>query len=326
MYKLQSNAGSMSLLAEEIIAGRRLGRDEDLSVLLDADLEEICAGANTIRKSLCGNKADLCAIINGRSGHCSEDCKFCAQSCFHDTNVEEYPFLDLEKIIAEGQHNEAFGIHRYSIVTAGRSLKGDDLEKALNAYRCLHQETSMKLCASHGLQTVEELQRIKDAGVERFHCNLETSRRYFPSICTSHTYDEKIANIRRAQRVGLDVCSGGIIGMGESWMDRIDLAVSLSELGITSIPLNILQPVSGTPFEHLPSISNKDVLRTVAIFRYINPAAWIRMAAGRKQFADGGVKLFKSGANSAITGDMLTTTGTGIADDIEMFKQLEYEL
>ena len=166
---------------------------------------------------------------------------------------------------------------------------------------------------------------MKEAGVNRYHSNLETSRRYFPFICTSHTYDDKIANIRRAQKAGLDVCSGGIIGMGETWEDRIDMAISLAELGVYSIPLNVLRPISGTPFEHLPPISNKDILRTVAIFRYINPTAWIRMAAGRGQFADGGARLFQSGANAAITGDMLTTTGTSISSDVRMFKQLGYE-
>lgn len=326
MSKLQSNVDSVSRLAEEIISGRRIGRTDDMSVLLTADIEELCSGADAIRKAFCGDKVDLCTIVNGRSGRCSEDCKFCAQSCHYRTNAEEYPFLDLEEILAEGRRNEAAGIHRYSIVTAGRSIKGKDLEQALAAYRRLHEESSMKLCASHGLQTVEEFQRMKDAGVERCHCNTETSRRYFPFICTTHTYDDKIENIMRAKEAGLEVCSGGIIGMGETWEDRIDMALSLAELEIDSIPLNILRPISGTPFEELPPISNEDVLRTVAIFRYINPTAWIRMAAGRGQFTDGGAKLFQSGANAAITGDMLTTTGTSIADDIEMFKQLGYEL
>lgn len=326
MSKLERNTSAVQQLADEITAGRRLGRNDDLSILLTAEIEEICAGADAIRKALCGNKADLCTIINGRSGSCSENCKFCAQSCHYNTNIKEYPFLDLEDIIAEGRRNKAAGIHRYSIVTAGRSIKGCDLEQALAAYQRLHKENDMKLCASHGLQTTEDFQRIKNAGVERYHCNLETSRRYFPSVCTSHTYEDKVDNIRRAQNVGLEVCSGGIIGMGETWEDRIDMAVSLAELGITSIPLNVLRPISGTPFEHLQSVSNEDILRTVAVFRFINPNAWIRIAAGRGQFPDGGAKLFLSGANSAITGDMLTTTGTNMAGDIAMFRQLGYEI
>ena len=184
----------------------------------------------------------------------------------------------------------------------------------------------MKLCASHGLQTVEEFRRMKQAGVDRCHANLETSRRYFPQICTTHTYDDKIANIQRARQAGLDVCSGGIIGMGETWGDRLDMALSLAELEIDSIPINILRPIPGTPFAHLAPISNEDVRRTVAAFRYINPTAYIRMAAGRGQFPDGGAILFQSGANAAITGDMLTTTGTSMAGDVEMFRNLGYQL
>lgn len=316
----------LSKLTDEIISGRRLGRNDNMDILLNADLEQLCEGADRIRRTLCGTSADLCTIVNGLSGRCGEDCKFCAQSCHYSTDAEEYPFLSTEKIMEEGMRNESLGIDRYSIVTAGRSLKGDDLEKALIAYEKLHCETELKLCASHGLQTVEEFKRMKEAGVERCHCNIETSRGYFPKVCTTHTYDDKIENIKKAQAAGLDVCSGGIIGMGESWKDRIDMALSLAELGIGSIPLNILRPIPGTPFENIEAISNEDVRRTVAIFRYINPEAQIRMAAGRGQFADGGACLFRGGANAAITGDMLTTTGTGIASDIEMFKKLGYEV
>lgn len=316
----------MKELAREIIEGRRLGRQDDLSVLLSCDLEELCAGADEIRRAFHGNKVDLCTIVNGRSGGCGEDCKFCTQSCHNHTRIEEYSFLDQEQIVGEGHRNEEAGVHRYSIVTAGRGIKGEALEQALEAYRRLHEECHIRLCASHGLQTVEEFQRMKEAGVERYHANLETSRRYFPFVCTTHTYDDKVENIRRARLAGLDVCSGGIIGMGETWEDRIDMALSLAELAIESIPLNILRPISGTPFEHMPAVSNDDVLRTVAIFRYINPRAWVRIAAGRGQFPDGGAQLFLSGANAAITGDMLTTTGTSIAGDLAMFEQLGYEL
>ena len=156
----------MKKLAVEIISGRRLNRRDDLAVFLTADLEELRAGADQIRQALCGDRADLCTIINGRSGRCSEDCKFCAQSCHYGTQVEEYPFLPLEKIVAECRRNEAGGVHRFSIVTAGRSLKGMELEQALEAYARLHRESGLKLCASHGLQTEEEFRRMKEAGVE----------------------------------------------------------------------------------------------------------------------------------------------------------------
>lgn len=316
----------MQKLAEEIIAGRRLGRGDDLSILLRADLKELGAGADRIRRVLCGDRADLCAIVNGRSGRCGEDCKFCAQSCRYHTGAESYPFLDQEEILDQCRRSEEGGVHRFSIVTAGRGLKGADLEQALAAYERLSRESGVKLCASHGLQTQAEFQRLREAGVERYHANLETSRRYFQQVCTTHTYEDKIENIRRARAAGLEVCSGGIIGMGEDWEDRLDLALSLAELEISSIPLNVLRPIPGTPFGEVEPISNGDVLRTVAIFRYINPTAWIRMAAGRGQFADGGAELFSSGANAAITGDMLTTTGTGVAGDRAMLARLGYHI
>lgn len=316
----------MKQLAEEIISGRRLTRKDDLSVFITAELEELCRGADRIRQALCGDKADLCTIINGRSGRCPENCKFCAQSGHHHTHIDEYPFLEQERIVEECRRNEAGGVHRFSIVTAGRSLKGEELEQALAAYERMHRESGLVLCASHGLQTEEEFRRMKEAGVSCFHANIETSRRYFPSVCTTHTYEDKIQNILRARSAGLDVCSGGIIGMGETWEDRLDMAVSLAELEITSIPLNILRPIPGTPYADMTPISNEDVLRTVALFRYINPTAWIRMAAGRGQFDDGGAALFRSGANAALTGDMLTTTGTDIRSDREMLTALGYQI
>lgn len=316
----------MKKLAKEIIEGRRLGRGDDLSRLVSADLEALCRGADAIRKALCGDSFELCTIINGRSGRCGEDCKFCAQSCHNHTGAEEYPFLPEETILAEGRRNKKAGVQRYSIVTAGRGLYGAELEQGLAAYRRLRAETGLALCASHGFQSVEEFRAMKEAGVTRCHANLETSRRYFPSICTTHTYQDKVDNINRAREAGLEICSGGILGMGESWEDRIDMAVSLAELGVVSIPLNLLSPIPGTPFEHLPLIPEEDVFRAVAIFRYLNPTAWIRMAAGRGRFADGGEKLFRSGGNAAITGDMLTTTGTSVAGDIAMAARMGYHI
>ena len=246
----------MSLqLAEDIIKGRRLKRGEDLSFLLSEDLDELCAGADKIRKELCGNHVDLCSIINGRSGRCGEDCKFCAQSACHHAKVEEYPFLEPEEILEDCKRHEAKKVHRYSIVTAGRALTGAEMEKALQAYRAMKKECKVELCASHGLLSQEDFNRLKEAGVGRYHANIETSRRNFPNICTTHTFEDKLEVIRRAQAAGLSVCSGGIIGMGETWEDRVDMAFTLSGLKILSIPLNVLRPIPGTPFENLPLLS-----------------------------------------------------------------------
>ena len=316
----------MEALAERIIRGERLDRRDDLSMLVELNLETLCRAANQVRRVLCGDRGELCTIVNGRSGRCSEDCRFCAQSCHYHTQAEEYPFLPVQEIVEEGKRNEAAGVHRYSIVTAGRGIHGRELDHALEAYRRLREETGLGLCASHGLQTREEFQAMKEAGVTRYHANLETSRRNFPNICTTHTYEDKLENIRRAKEAGLEVCSGGILGMGETWEDRIDMALDLWELGVVSIPLNLLTPIPGTPLAQQPLLKDDEVCRSVAIFRLLNPTAWIRMAAGRRRFADGGKLLFRCGANAAITGDMLTTTGTGIAEDRTMFAQLGYQI
>ena len=316
----------MEALAERIIRGERLDRRDDLSMLVELNLETLCRAADQVRRALCGDRGELCTIVNGRSGRCSEDCRFCAQSCHYHTGAEEYPFLPVQEIVEEGKRNEAAGVHRYSIVTAGRGIHGRELDHALEAYRRLREETGLGLCASHGLQTREEFQAMKEAGVTRYHANLETSRRNFPNICTTHTYEDKLENIRRAKEAGLEVCSGGILGMGETWEDRIDMALDLWELGVVSIPLNLLTPIPGTPLAQQPLLKDDEVCRSVAIFRLLNPTAWIRMAAGRRRFADGGKLLFRCGANAAITGDMLTTTGTGIAEDRTMFAQLGYQI
>ncbi len=311
-------------LAEDIISGYRIKRSDDTVFFLTADLEQLCHGADMIRKHFKGSHVDLCSIINGRSGKCSENCKFCAQSAHHCTGIEEYPFLDEEKILAECLHNEERGVHRFSIVTAGRTLSDEDFEKAVSAYKLLESRSKMELCASHGLLTQEQFNRLHSAGVRRYHANIETSRRNFPNICTTHTYEDKLECIRRAQKAGFEVCSGGIIGMGENWEDRIDMAVSLSELGVKSIPINALMPIKGTPLENTRRITAEDILRTVAIFRYIVPEADIRLAAGRNLMENCGAKAFLSGADATITGDMLTTSGNDIKGDVEMLHSMGF--
>jgi len=311
-------------LAEDIIGGYRIKRSDDTGFFLTADLEQLCGGADMIRKHFKGDHVDLCSIINGRSGKCSENCKFCAQSAHHCTGIEEYPFLDEEKILAECLHNEERGVHRFSIVTAGRTLSDEDFEKAVSAYKLLESRSKMELCASHGLLTQEQFNRLHSAGVRRYHANIETSRRNFPNICTTHTYEDKLECIRRAQKAGFEVCSGGIIGMGENWEDRIDMAVSLSELGVKSIPINALMPIKGTPLENTRRITSEDILRTVAIFRYIVPEADIRLAAGRNLMENCGAKAFLSGADATITGDMLTTSGNDIQGDVEMLHSMGF--
>ncbi len=316
----------MMELAEKIIKGYRIKRGEDLSFFLEADINELCKGANRLREYFHGNKINLCSIINGRSGKCSEDCKFCAQSGHHNTRIAEYGFLEPDAILEDCKKHEAEGVHRYSIVTAGKTLLGKDFSQALTAYRKMKDECEIDLCASHGLLTEADYIALKEAGVTRYHENIETSRRYFPHICSTHTYEDKVRCINLARKAGLEVCSGGIIGMGETWEDRFDMAVSLAELKVNSIPVNALMPIKGTPFENLPSISEEELLRTIAVFRYLNPEADIRLAAGRAIMDNSGEKAFLSGANATITGNMLTTSGNNIKQDMEMLVNLGFEL
>lgn len=317
---------SIQQLTQEILQGRRLKRGEDFSFFLNAELTELGKGADCLREHFCGNRVDLCTIINGKSGRCSENCKFCAQSAHNPSGCAEYSFLDADTILNDAQQNASEGVHRYSIVTAGRCLSDQDMEKALDAYRKLHKECSILLCASHGFLRYEQFLALKEAGVSRYHENIETSRRNFPNICTTHTYDDKIESIRLAQKAGFDVCSGGIIGMGETWEDRIDMAVSLSELGIQSIPINALNPIPGTPFAHLKPLSEDEILRTITIFRFLNPTAQIRLAAGRALLEHSGKKAFHYGANATITGNMLTTAGTNIEQDKKMLAEMGFEI
>ena len=205
----------MKKLAEDIINGRRLTRKDDLSIFITAPLDEMAEGADMIREALCHNHVDLCTIINGRAGKCSENCKFCAQSSFHHTNCDTYDILDEDTILADCRQRQADGVHAYSIVTAGRTVEGKDLDKLVGIYEKLHKECgSLRLCASHGLLSKEAFVRLKAAGVTMYHENIETSERFFPYICTTHTYQDKIQEIRMAKEAGLTVCSGGIIGMG----------------------------------------------------------------------------------------------------------------
>ncbi|MBP1743789.1 MAG: biotin synthase [Firmicutes bacterium] len=290
------------------------------------DIEELCSAADRIREHFCGNEADLCTIMNARSGRCSEDCKFCAQSSRYKTGAEEYGMVSREAAIALAKENEEEGVNRFSLVTSGRSVFGDDLEKVLEIYEALGREAGMELCASHGILDFEAMSRLKAKGVTRYHHNLESSREYFGNICTTHSYDQMIQTINAARQAGLDVCSGGIIGMGESGLDRVSLAFELSGLGVESIPLNVLNPIKGTPLENAGPLSQDEILKTVALFRFINPKADIRLAGGRNLIHEYGKDCFRAGANATITGNYLTTSGNKIADDKRMLDGMGFQL
>ena len=310
-------------LADEIIGGRRITRQDDLNMFLTCDLKELCEGADRIREYFIGDKVDLCSIINGRSGRCPEDCKYCAQSAHNHTSCEIYDFLPEEKIVEACKLNESEGVDRFPIVTSGRALRGEEFENAVHAYETMHAECKIDLCASMGFLNAEQLHRLHEAGVTSYHHNIETSKRNFPNICTTHTYEQKLETLKLVKKEGMCACSGGIIGMGETWEDRLDMAVSLAELGIDSIPINALMPIEGTPLENQPQLTEDEILRTIAFFRYINPEANIRLAAGRALLTNDGEIAFQSGASATITGNMLTTVACAtIRSDKQMLENL----
>lgn len=310
-------------LAYEIIEGKRLSREDDLDFFVTCNLNDLCAGADKIREACIGDRVDLCSIINGMSGRCPEDCKYCAQSAHNHTDCEVYDFLPEEKIMEACKTNEKEGVDRFAIVTAGRALSGEEFDKAIKAYERMNKECDIELCASMGFLSADQLHRLHEAGVTSYHHNIETSRRNFPNICSTHTYDMKIETLKKVKAEGMYVCSGGIIGMGESWEDRIDMAVSLAEVGVDSIPINALMPIKGTPLENLESLTEDEILRTIAMFRYINPEADIRLAAGRALMKNDGEMAFKSGASATITGNMLTTVAAAtIQSDRKMLQNI----
>ena len=317
-----SEAVDLLKLADEIIEGKRLTRNEDLSFFKSCDLDALKQGADRVRKHFKGDNVDLCTIIAGKSGNCGENCKFCAQSAHHHTTCDVYPLLDYDTIYQEAKSNENEGVNRFAIVISGHSPSKEDFEKIIKIYKRLYKELKISLCASLGFLTDEQFKRLYDAGVRSYHNNIETSRSFFKSICTTHTFEDKVANIRRAQSAGLSVCSGGIIGMGESMDDRIEMALDLSELNVASIPINSLIPIPGTPLDTFEPLGEDEIIRTISMFRYINPESNIRLGAGRKLVSGNGLVAFESGASATITGNMLTTSGSTIKSDREMLIDL----
>lgn len=315
----------VTTLKNKVLQGQLPVKEELLS-LCDAPMEELCAAADEIRDYFCSNTFDLCTIINGKSGRCTEDCKYCAQSAFYHTCIEEYPLKSQEEILSLAKYNEARGVLRYSIVTSGRCLNDHEIDQVCDAIRVIKRETRLEVCVSLGLLSKDQYRELKNAGVTRVHNNLETSRKNFPTICTTHTYDDKIAAIKAAMEAGLDVCSGGIMGLGETMEDRIDMVLAIRELGIASIPVNLLNAIPGTPCENSRRITQDEMRRIVAIFRFAVPHASIRLAGGRGLLADRGEKCFKSGANAAISGDMLTTSGISIENDMKILAKLGYKV
>lgn len=316
---------NLNELTNEVLNGKQISREEAL-FLYEQPLSELCEHADQIRRHFCSNQFDICTIINAKSGSCSENCKFCAQSAHNHTCASQYPLLSKEEILAQAKTNCEQGVLRYSIVTSGKRLSDKEVDEICEAVREIKEKVGISVCISLGLLNEQQFRKLKNAGVTRVHNNLETSRRNFPNICTTHTFDDKTEAIRAAQAAGLSVCSGGIMGLGETVEDRIDMAISLRDLNIKSVPVNMLNPIPGTPFENNEKLTEADMRRIVAVYRFILPTASIRLAGGRGLLPDKGKGCFVSGANAAISGDMLTTSGITTETDMALLKELGYEV
>lgn len=324
----KNNTGTMKDIERlEIIRGKGLrgesiSREEAAWAAEYADLDALCDVANEICRHWQGTDVDSCSIVNARSGMCGEDCKWCAQATRHHTGCETYNFLDEEEVLRAAEGNNRAGIRKFSLVTSGRAVSKRDLGKFCEIFRHLNKETDLHLCASMGLLGEEEMRMLKDAGVKRYHCNMETSSGFFPTLCSSHTPEDKRRTIQAARNCGLEVCSGGIIGMGESMADRIDFAYELAELDVDSVPVNILNPIPGTPLENVPLISEEEIIRTVALFRFILPTKSLRFAGGRMRLShESMLRIMTGGMNGVLMGDMLTTVSNTIADDRKLFRE-----
>lgn len=312
-------------IEKAIINGYQLSYQEAVELSKIEDKEALYALADALRRHFYANDLDTCSILNARSGKCSEDCKWCSQSKFHATAAEVYPLVPATKALQAAKHTQNQGVRRFSLVTSGRDMAGADLEKVCAIYRDLSAQTGLYLCASMGLLSYEAMKALRDSGVKRYHCNLETAPSFFPRLCSTHTIEDKLRTISYAKELGMEVCSGGIIGMGESMEQRIELAIKLREVGVCSIPVNVLNPIKGTPLEATPMLSDEELLVSFALFKIINPKARVRFAGGRTLFPHIQQKALCSGVDAAMIGDLLTTLGADTESDKQLFDRLGLE-
>jgi len=312
-------------LKERAIARRDLGEEEVLKIyeLGKEHPFALLSSASEIREHFKGKSIGLCAIINAKSGRCPENCGFCAQSAHHATDAPIYPLLAASEITAGARRAKEEGAHMFGIVTSGTEIaSGKEWSEILSAVAGI-EKLGIKPCASLGMLNAVRARELKEAGLYRYHHNLETSRSFFPNICSTHDYEEDIGTVRVAREAGLSVCSGGIIGLGEQMEHRIEMALTLKELGVESIPINILNPIPGTPLADTPALPPLEILMTVALFRFMLPDKEIKLCGGKERNLRQLLPLaILAGCNSFMTGNYLTTTGRDTRLDLEMISDL----
>jgi biotin synthase len=317
-------------VTDRVLAGGAVTRDEALRMLCaeGADVFDLFAGANRIREAFQGVDVHLCSIVNAKSGRCSEDCGFCSQSAHFKSPIQEYPLLDTAEIVRHAEAAKARGSQALGIVAAWRGIqKGAQLDAVLERIRAVAAVEGINADASLGLiEDPDVAVALKDAGLVTYNHNLETSRRRFGDICSTHTYDDRIQTLRLLKRAGLHTCSGGIFGMGEEPADRVDLAMELRELDVDVIPLNFLNPMEGTPMEDTPPLPPLECLKTVSMFRFVHPTKEVMLAGGREvNLRDLQPLMYVAGASASMAGHYLTSTGRATSDDWRMIKDLDMD-
>lgn len=284
---------------------------------------DIIATAQLVRSRHMGSDVTTCGIINAKSGRCSENCCFCAQSGHHTTDVRVYPLVSVEEMVDRARVLAQAGVARYGIVTSGKALSDADLETICEAARRIRKELPIAVDASLGMLTPERAQKLKAAGVSRYHHNLETSKSFFPHICSTHEYEDDINTVRCALAAGLEVCSGGIFGLGESWEQRIEMSSLLRDLDVTAIPCNFLTPIPGTPLGESDRLSPFEALRILAVYRFMHPARQIYVCGGREKTLGAWRSwIFMAGASGVMTGNYLTTKGNDMDEDDAMLREM----
>ena len=319
----------ISKVTDRIINGGEISEDEALrlSTVSGTDRFALFMAANRVKEHFVGSRVSLCSIINAKSGRCAENCAFCAQSSHHSSDVPIYPLLDEESLVAGAYAAEKCGSICYGIVTSGTGITpGDELDRICKALKRIRMETSINPSCSLGILDNETAKRLKDAGSDTYHHNLETSRSFFPLICTTHDYEEDVATVKAAKSAGMKVCSGGIFGLGETPAQRIEMALTLRELVVDSVPLNFLNPIAGTRLENASNISPQECLVTIAVYRLLLPDKLITVCGGReKNLRDLQSWMFFAGASGTMIGNYLTTTGRNTDDDWQMLRDLEID-